>query len=115
MIRKAEELEEKQRLHQTELTKKEKNILDQAQVIEEKIQKYEEAQVALTETEIKRVEAETKLTAAEETILDLHGRLRELQERKAWPTAGFCNTFCGCFRKPAIDVAHNNDDKTHSS
>jgi len=70
VIRKAEELEEKQSLHQTELTTKEKNILDQAQVIEDKIQQYEEAQVVLMETEIKKKEVETRLTKAEEKILE---------------------------------------------
>jgi len=79
VIRKAEELEEKQRLHQTELTTKEKNILDQAQIIEEKIQKYEEAQVALMETEIKKKEAETKLTAAEERIVE---KAKELERKE---------------------------------
>lgn len=76
VIRKAEELEEKQRLHQTELTTKENNILDQAQEIEDKIQQYEEVQVALRETEIKKEEVETKLTKAEEEIL---GKARELE------------------------------------
>jgi len=70
VIRKAEELEEKQSLHQTELTTKEKNILDQAQVIEDKIQQYEEAQVVLMETETKKKEVETRLTKAEEKILE---------------------------------------------
>lgn len=70
VIRTAEELAEKQRLHQTELTAKEKSILDHADIIEEKIQKYEEARVALLETEMKKKEAETKLTAAEEKILE---------------------------------------------
>jgi len=70
VIRKAEEVEEKQSLHQTELTTKEKNILDQAQVIEDKIQQYEEAQVVLMETEIKKKEVETRLTKAEEKILE---------------------------------------------
>eukprot|EP00588_Corethron_pennatum_P001627 CAMPEP_0194287018 /NCGR_PEP_ID=MMETSP0169-20130528/33827_1 /TAXON_ID=218684 /ORGANISM="Corethron pennatum, Strain L29A3" /LENGTH=490 /DNA_ID=CAMNT_0039033593 /DNA_START=127 /DNA_END=1595 /DNA_ORIENTATION=+ len=79
VIRKAEELEERQRLHQTELTTKEKNILDQAQIIEEKIQKYEEAQVALMETEIQKKEAETKLTAAEEVIVE---KARELERKE---------------------------------
>ena len=54
VIRKAEELEEKQRLHQTKLITKAKNILNQTQIIEEKVWEYEETQVALMETEIKR-------------------------------------------------------------
>jgi len=83
VIRKAEELEEKQRLHQTELTMKEKNILDQAQIIEEKIQKYEEAQVALMETEIKKKEAETKLTSAEEKILEAASLLESKEKENA--------------------------------
>uniref|UniRef100_A0A7S4NGG9 C2 domain-containing protein n=1 Tax=Odontella aurita TaxID=265563 RepID=A0A7S4NGG9_9STRA len=69
IIQKADELAEKQKLHQTELTEKEQRILDQAQAIEQKIQDYEEAQVALKETELKKQEAETKLTEAEEEIL----------------------------------------------
>mmetsp|Transcript_48680 Transcript_48680/g.95174 ORF Transcript_48680/g.95174 Transcript_48680/m.95174 type:complete len:493 (+) Transcript_48680:195-1673(+) len=81
VIRQAEQLAERQRVHQTELTAKETHLLDQAQIIEDKIQKYEEAQVALLETESKKKEAETKLTAAEKKVLET-ATLLEVKEKE---------------------------------
>ena len=77
MVRKAQELEEKQRQHQTELSAKEKNLLDQAQIIEAKIQQAKELQVALTERETAKKMVETKLTAAEEEIVDTARELKK--------------------------------------
>jgi len=54
IITKAEELAEKQRLHQSELSEKNCELLDQADLIEEKIQQYEDVQIALKETELKK-------------------------------------------------------------
>lgn len=81
IIKQADDLAEKQKLHETELTEKEKEILDQAQAIEQKIQDYEEAQVALRETELKKKEVETKLTEAEKEILRKAEEL-EVKERE---------------------------------
>jgi len=81
VIRQAARLAERQRVHQTELTAKETHLLDQAQIIEEKIQMYEEAQVALLETESKKKEAETKLTAAEKKVVET-ATLLKVKERE---------------------------------
>lgn len=79
IVQKAQELEESQLQHQTQLSKKDQDILDQAQLVEAKIQQIEEVEIARMEAELKRQEAQTKLTEAEQEIVRKGEELEEKQ------------------------------------
>eukprot|EP00548_Thalassiothrix_antarctica_P003893 CAMPEP_0194132692 /NCGR_PEP_ID=MMETSP0152-20130528/3101_1 /TAXON_ID=1049557 /ORGANISM="Thalassiothrix antarctica, Strain L6-D1" /LENGTH=512 /DNA_ID=CAMNT_0038827835 /DNA_START=29 /DNA_END=1567 /DNA_ORIENTATION=+ len=78
-VQQAVDIAKNQELHTTELSEKEKEILDQSQLIEAKIQEFEEAEVALRKTELEKAAVETRLTEAEEQILL---KAKELEEKQ---------------------------------
>lgn len=79
IISKAQELEESQLEHHEQLSKKDHALLEQADLIESKIQQIEEADFALREADLYMQEAQHKLTEAEEEILRQGQELEEKQ------------------------------------
>jgi len=83
VIKQAEDIAEKQHLHKQELTGKEQEVLEKAQIIEEKVREMEQIEIAKREIELEKAAAETKLTEAENGIIEQAKKLKQKEEENA--------------------------------